>query len=137
AMEFEPSVLVLDEVLAVGDERFQGKCMERIAELKRAGTTLIFTSHNPEQIQALCDEVVVLEEGKVAMQGGPQSALASYHDLLRRRTEARAASLTGAAPVSINIHGGTRQGTFEASFSSVTLHTLQDQPAEKLESGEG
>ena len=62
AMEFEPAVLVLDEVLAVGDERFQKKCMDRIAELKQAGTTLIVTSHSPEQILSLCDEVLVLEE---------------------------------------------------------------------------
>lgn len=63
AMEFEPSVLVLDEVLAVGDERFQKKCMDRIAKLKQAGTTLIVTSHSPDQIVTLCDNVLVLEEG--------------------------------------------------------------------------
>jgi lipopolysaccharide transport system ATP-binding protein len=138
AMEFEPSVLVLDEVLAVGDERFQAKCMERITDLKRAGTTLIITSHNPEEIQSLCDEVVVLEEGQIVMQGDPKRALASYHDLLRQRTEARAANLAGTkAPAPLATHNGTRQGTFEASFSSVTLLDLKDRPAEKVESGEG
>lgn len=136
AMEFEPSVLVLDEVLTVGDERFQKKCMDRITELKRGGTTLIVTSHSPEHIQALCDEVLVLEDGQAVMQGDPHSALASYHDLLRRRTEARAASLT-AAPTPPAPQRGTRQGTFEASFTSVTIFDLQGRAVEKVESGEG
>ncbi len=137
AMEFEPSVLVLDEVLAVGDERFQKKCMDRVTELKRSGTTLIITSHAPEQVLALCDEVLVLEEGQVVMQSDPQSALASYHDLLRRRTEARAAGLAGTVPASPAPQQGSRQGTLEAVIESVTLQDIQGQPAEKLESGQG
>ena len=138
AMEFEPSVLVLDEVLAVGDERFQKKCMDRITELKRAGTTLIVTSHNPDQIQTLCDKVLVLEEGRVAMLGDPQSALASYHDLLRRRTETRAARLTGAAsPAGLRTEQGSRQGTLEATITSVCIYDQNEQQLEKLESGHG
>ena len=138
AMEFEPAVLVLDEVLAVGDERFQKKCMDRIAELKQAGTTLIVTSHSPEQILSLCDEVLVLEEGRVVMQGDPQSALASYHDLLRQRTETRAASLPERTdPSLLATKKGIRQGTLEASIIAVHLYDHQDQPLEKLESGQG
>ena len=138
AMEFEPAVLVLDEVLAVGDERFQKKCMDRIAELKQAGTTLIVTSHSPEQILSLCDEVLVLEEGRVVMQGDPQSALASYHDLLRQRTETRAASLPEKTdPSPLVTKKGIRQGTLEASITAVHLYDRQDQPLEKLESGQG
>lgn len=138
AMEFEPSVLVLDEVLAVGDERFQKKCMDRIVELKQAGTTLIVTSHNPDQILSLCDEVLVLEEGRVVMQGDPQSALASYHDLLRQRTETRAASLAkSTVPSPLVTEKGSRQGTLEASITAVHLYDHQDQPLEKLESGQG
>jgi len=138
ALEFEPSVLILDEVLAVGDERFQKKCMDRIAELKLAGTTLIVTSHSPDQILSLCDEVLVLEEGRVVMQGSPQNALASYHDLLRQRTESRAATLakaTGPRPPAAKT--GSRQGTLEASITDVRLYDEQDQPLEKLESGQG
>jgi lipopolysaccharide transport system ATP-binding protein len=138
AMEFEPAVLVLDEVLAVGDERFQKKCMDRIAELKQAGTTLIVTSHSPEQILSLCDEVLVLEEGRVIMQGDPQSALASYHDLLRQRTETRAASLSERTdPSPLVTKKGIRQGTLEASITAVHLYDRQNQPLEKLESGQG
>lgn len=138
AMEFEPSVLVLDEVLTVGDERFQKKCLDRIAGLKRQGSTLIITSHSQDQIQSLCDEVLVLEEGRVVMQGDPQSALASYHDLLRRRTEERAARLPRAIPpASLKTEEGTRQGTFEASFSSVALSNLDGSPGETVESGQG
>lgn len=137
AIEFEPSILVLDEVLAVGDERFQKKCMERITELKRAGTTLIVTSHSPDQIETLCDEVLVLEEGQVVMQGDPQSALAAYHELLQQRTEARAAGMDTSRSSRLMTDQGHRQGTLEASISSVRLYDRNGEPAEKIESGEG
>ena len=67
ATEFDPAILILDEVLAVGDERFQKKCLDRIATFRNAGKTLIVTSHDAQQIQSLCDEVLVLEEGHVMM----------------------------------------------------------------------
>jgi lipopolysaccharide transport system ATP-binding protein len=138
AIEFEPSILVLDEVLAVGDERFQKKCMERITELKRAGTTLIVTSHSPDHIQSLCDEVLVLEEGQVVMQGDPDTALAAYHELLRQRTEARASGFTDASrPSRLMTEQGHRQGTLEASISAVRLYDRRGEPVEKLESGGG
>ena len=137
AIEFEPSILVLDEVLAVGDERFQKKCMERIAELKRGGTTLIVTSHSPDQIQSLCDEVLVLEEGQVVMQGDPENALAAYHELLRQRTEARAAGADTSRSSRLMTDQGHRQGTLEASISAVRLYDKKGAPAEKIGGGEG
>jgi lipopolysaccharide transport system ATP-binding protein len=138
AIEFEPSILVLDEILAVGDERFQKKCIERITELKRAGTTLIVTSHSPEQIQALCDEVLVLEEGQVVMQGDPERALAAYHELLQQRTEARASGfMDSSRPSRLMTDQGHRQGTLEASISAVRLYDRNGEPVEKIASGEG
>jgi lipopolysaccharide transport system ATP-binding protein len=126
AIEFEPSILVLDEVLAVGDERFQKKCLERITHLKQEGTTLIITSHSAEEIQLLCEDVLVLEEGQVAMQGDPKSALACYHDLLRQRTEKRVAQLSGQSSISSAVitEQGNRQGTQEASISKVRVYDL-------------
>src|SRR5262245_24306745 len=75
AMHFDPEVLILDEVLAVGDARFQQKCLERLTMFRKAGKTLVLTSHDMTQIETLCDEVLVLEEGRIVMRGNPASAV--------------------------------------------------------------
>jgi lipopolysaccharide transport system ATP-binding protein len=72
------------------------------------------------------------------MQGDPQSALASYHDVLRRRTEARASGLKGTvSSTRLPPERGSRQGTLEASITAVRLYDHSDRPVEKLESGQG
>ena len=61
--------MLIDEILAVGDESFQRKCMARIAERMAAGTTLVLVSHDPSAIERICRRVVVLDDGKVAFDG--------------------------------------------------------------------
>ena len=89
ALQFDPDILVIDEILAVGDTRFQQKCLKRMETFRSAGKTLILTSHVPDQVHSLCDEVLVLDEGQFVMQGDPASALRYYDDLMRQRTERR------------------------------------------------
>jgi ABC-type polysaccharide/polyol phosphate transport system ATPase subunit len=125
AVHFDPAILVIDEVLAVGDARFQQKCLARILAFREAGKTLILTSHIPEQIKSLCDDVMVLDEGRVVMRGAPKDALDCYDDLMRQRTERRARALRGeAAPAPLPAGGGTRQGTQEGAIEAVRLHDL-------------
>ncbi len=64
-----PDILIVDEVLSVGDYRFQQKCQERIQRMKDAGTTILFVSHSIEQVKSVCDKVVWLEKGNLKMQG--------------------------------------------------------------------
>lgn len=136
AVEFDPSVLVMDEVLAVGDERFQKKCMDRIARFRDEGKTLIVTSHDAEQIKALCDEVLVLDEGRVMIQSDPHSALATYHDLMRQRTERRAGKISVASRSSLlRVTQGNREGTQECSISAVRLYDDKGQLTESVETG--
>lgn len=66
AIHFDPDILIIDEVLAVGDTRFQQKCLERLAAFRVEGKTFVLTSHDSTQISSLCDEVLVLEEKKRA-----------------------------------------------------------------------
>jgi lipopolysaccharide transport system ATP-binding protein len=119
AVELEPSILVVDELLAVGDARFQQKCLERIAAHRAAGNTLVVTSHVPEQIRALCDEVVVIEDGQAVAQDAPEAALRCYADLMRARTARRAAGIGVAVPSPPA--AGTRSGTGEAVVERVEL----------------
>jgi lipopolysaccharide transport system ATP-binding protein len=137
AIHLEPAVLIIDEVLAVGDVRFQQKCLERLAAFRAAGKTLILTSHSADQIRNLCDEVLVLEEGQVVMQDEPGSAIRCYEDLMRQRTEKRASELSDVAAPSLAIGQGSRQGTQEAVISRVNLYDARGQSVDTLPSGAG
>src|SRR5262245_59662134 len=63
AAHLEPDILLLDEVLAVGDASFQAKCLDRIRELQRAGTTIVFISHNLNAVKRLCNRLLLVEHG--------------------------------------------------------------------------
>ena len=136
ALEFDPAILVIDEVLAVGDERFQKKCLDRIHTFRATGKTLIITSHNSDQVQNLCDEVLVLEEGRAVMQGDPKGAVSCYHDLMRKRTERRASQLAGTVTQPLQVQTGNRQGTQEASISAVRIYDRQGRVASSVRSGD-
>jgi lipopolysaccharide transport system ATP-binding protein len=76
-----PEILLIDEILAVGDSEFQGKCLERMAEFRESGVTMIFVSHSAEQVERTCDRVVWIEDHSVRMIGNALNIVASYvHD---------------------------------------------------------
>jgi ABC-type polysaccharide/polyol phosphate transport system ATPase subunit len=74
----EPYILIIDEVLAVGDMHFQKKCIDRIMNFKNKGITILFCSHSTYQVSILCDEVIWLKDGKIEMQGEPQVVIPAY-----------------------------------------------------------
>ena len=78
----DADVMLIDEILAVGDESFQRKCMARISERMAAGATLVLVSHDPTAIERICRRVVVLDGGKVAFDGPVADGLLFYHRLL-------------------------------------------------------
>ena len=78
AVRVNPDVLFLDEVLAVGDQEFRGKCIEEIKRLKHAGKTLVYVSHQTELTRELCDVALWLEHGKLKMFGPAATVLDSY-----------------------------------------------------------
>jgi ABC-2 type transport system ATP-binding protein len=86
AVAAEPDVLLVDEVLAVGDLEFQMKCFARMQEMQAGGATIIVVSHNLNAIRNLCARVLVLDGGRPAFQGTADEAISAYHDLLAERT---------------------------------------------------
>jgi len=82
AVNVDPDVLVVDEVLAVGDERFQRKCMDRIKRFQREGRTILFVSHSPDQVRAICDRAVVLSDGVMVGMGSPGEAVRIFREHL-------------------------------------------------------
>jgi lipopolysaccharide transport system ATP-binding protein len=71
AISVNPQILIVDEALAVGDARFQQKCMGRIKRLRDSGVSILFVSHDSEAVKRLCDHAVVLERGQIVNQGNP------------------------------------------------------------------
>jgi ABC-type polysaccharide/polyol phosphate transport system ATPase subunit len=82
AAHLDADVLLIDEVLAVGDEAFQRKCLRRISERIASGTTLVLVSHDPGAIERVCERVVVLDAGAVMFDGPTAEGLLFYHRLL-------------------------------------------------------
>ena len=85
AVHTDPDILLVDEVLAVGDEAFQRKCMDRIREFQRQGRTIIIVSHSLDQVVELCDRCVLLDRGRLVYEGKPAIAVAQFRDLLEER----------------------------------------------------
>ena len=77
-----PEILIVDEVLAVGDAAFQEKCQKRMREMLAGGTTLLFVSHTMKTVEELCDHAIWLDKGIVRMQGEAKPVCQAYLDSL-------------------------------------------------------
>ena len=84
AITVEPDILLVDEVLAVGDESFQQRCLDKFAALRDAGHTIVVVSHGLESIRNLCDQVAWLDHGRILGQGKPGQVVESYLESVRQ-----------------------------------------------------
>jgi len=82
ASDVDPDILIIDEVLAVGDEAFQQKCLTRMQSFRARGTTILFVSHALESVQRLCDRAVWLEHGQIRHSGGVGETASAYQNSL-------------------------------------------------------
>ena len=78
----KPDILIVDEILAVGDARFRRKCMKRMKELLSGGTTLLFVSHNIEQVRKLCTHALWLDQGEAVMSGEVNEVCDKYLEVM-------------------------------------------------------
>ncbi|UQS13054.1 ABC transporter ATP-binding protein [Pseudomonas sp. HS6] len=78
----DPDILIVDEALAVGDERFQRKCFARLDELKAKGTSILFVSHSGPQVVELCDRAILMERGERICTGSPMEVVRAYQKLI-------------------------------------------------------
>jgi ABC-type glutathione transport system ATPase component len=122
AASVEPSLLVIDEVLAVGDIRFQEKCATRLAEFKEEGATIVLASHYDRQVETMCSRAIWIARGRILADGEPHEVQAAYREAMRVETERRLAALPGES-------GGrdetpelqTRFGTGEVEIIGLTV----------------
>lgn len=80
ASHLEPEIMIIDEVLAVGDADFQKKCLDRMEEIRNSGRTILFVSHNMDSVAGLCDRVMWLNRGQVKQIGKPREVIQAYLD---------------------------------------------------------
>lgn len=105
AVSIEPDILIVDEVLAVGDEQFQRRCLERMSELRSGGRTAIFVSHGLGQVQQICDSAVWLDKGVVAGEGRTEDVINAYLRSVSgdTRIDDRGRERTGSGEIEINL----------------------------------
>ena len=140
AAHLEPDVLLVDEVLAVGDAEFQARCLSRIQEMQARGTTTLFISHDLSAVERLCDRAILLEAGAVVEAGAPGDVVAAYH---RRLTfpastpgETVEAITTGVALTNLTVHDPERPTGLSLRTGKplvVSIRYLATRPIEDLE----
>lgn len=102
AVHTNPDILLVDEVLAVGDEAFQRKCMARIAQFRADGCTIVLVSHSAAQVQELCDRAIVLSEGELVFDGDVNDGVAALRDVLEGRRVGEAPVADADKPIELN-----------------------------------
>jgi lipopolysaccharide transport system ATP-binding protein len=137
AIHTEPDILLIDEVLAVGDIGFQRKCLDRIAEFKQRGCTIAMVSHDPWLVRDLCDDVLWLDEGRIFEFGTASDVVGHYVYEMEtlRRTPTASAPVRASSGVELHVHKN-RFGSLELELENVRVLDAYDQPtAELLDDG--
>jgi lipopolysaccharide transport system ATP-binding protein len=133
AIHTDPEILLIDEVLAVGDIAFQQKCLDRLSQLKRTGCTMVLVSHDPGLVTAFCDEVFWLREGRI-QEHGPAGKILSHYlheaETLRRTPLACPPSLASNG-VELRVMGH-RFGSLELELHDVHILDPYQQPTTEV-----
>jgi lipopolysaccharide transport system ATP-binding protein len=117
----EPSIMIVDEAMAVGDARFQRRCYRRLSEFRSSGGTILFVTHDMALVAQICDRAIALEKGQVFADGPPQRVIREYHRLLFGPDE-RAASARRPAEADPQSQLSTRElryGSFDATIDDI------------------
>lgn len=128
AAHLEPDILIVDEVLAVGDMAFQSKCLGKMKDVTSEGRTVLFVSHNMPAVQHLCDACIMLDKGRVVANGATE-------DVIRRYMENNQAAVVHAARAVLT--DVRREGNGQARFEWVELRNGDGQPIQEFQMGEG
>ena len=140
AINIDPDILLVDEVLAVGDAVFQRRCNEKFADFRRAGKTVVIVSHASESMRTICDKVAWLQKGQIVAEGRPEEVVDDYVDQGhedRIETPAEAESRCGAGEVRLAavqmLESSCRQITDPSTSEAVTfrLRYRADKPLSK------
>lgn len=123
AAHLEPEILIVDEVLAVGDAQFQKKCLGKMGDVAKSGRTVLFVSHNMAAVAALCQRAILLKAGRVALDGTPDAAIREYLN---------ESSLTGPS----SLAEVPRKGSGRARFTGFHLEDQRGTRVATVQSGD-
>lgn len=118
AVHLDPDILLVDEVLTVGDEAFQRKCRDKIKDFKDQGKTILYVTHDVNTAAQVCDWVVMLEEGEIVHQGKPKQVIKHYHEAM------------------IPTRKGEEGGTKEVEITEVKILDSKGEPRRRYVAGE-
>lgn len=126
-----PDILIVDEALSVGDAYFQHKSFDRIRNFRQAGTTILMVSHEKSVIQSICDRAILLDGGRIAMEGPPDAVMDYYNALLAQKegtTIERAVAADGRTQ--------TISGSGEVTLEDIRLLNDHGEPVEVVDVGQ-
>lgn len=126
-----PDVLIVDEALSVGDAYFQHKSFDRIRQFGKQGTTLLIVSHDKEAIQSICDRAILLNDGRLAMEGKPEAVMDYYNAILAER-----GNQTVHQQVNCSGKVQTISGSGEATITDIALLNEKDERVEVVNVGQ-
>jgi lipopolysaccharide transport system ATP-binding protein len=144
AISAAPEILIVDEALAVGDAIFQHRCIRRLNEMQEAGVTVLFVSHDPAAVRALCSRAILLSEGRMEAEGHPQDVLNRYQKIIMARENKYESAVAAAHDVAVSLEEAEettplsytfRHGDGTAEVLRVDLLNEAGQPVKLVESG--
>ena len=140
AISVEPDVLIVDEILSVGDVGFQQKCVARLRRLRDAGLTLLFVSHSPDAVRSTCQKALFLADGAPRAFGPAEQVVNAYLKYVRTQTNAEAlgreSKLGKAVPFRSDVPGKLRYGTGHVQLEEVELLDARGEPCRTFGFGE-
>lgn len=132
AVNLDPEILIVDEIVAVGDEEFQRRCIDYLHDLRERGTTIVVVSHSLDMIQRLCDRVAWLDHGHLVAEGPAQDVCEQYLAAVNAAEE-KHLSATGAR---VDAADGDREGTGAVRVTDVVMLDAEGTPRALATNGE-
>lgn len=125
AINVDPDILIVDEALAVGDTRFQLKCMEKFSEFQKKGKTILFVSHDVNMIKRFCERTIWLNQGQVVMDGDTDQVTDLYTDFLKSEMSLEEFWNTVSIDEQKSVESDTGEGVSEAEIEKIDIAELR------------
>ncbi len=128
AIHVDPDILLVDEVLAVGDERFQRKCYAKLRSFQERGNTIVFVSHDASAVRELCSRAILLFQGKMLADGDPDRILTEYRSVIEEDAHPQDPLAVPESFAVLSEESGNRYGTHQVIYESFEIYSEPIQP---------
>ena len=140
AFSLDPDIMIIDEILAVGDIGFQQRCLGRLRQLRDGGLTMLFVSHSPDAVRSVCQKALLLEQGQPAFFGDAERGTDLYLRHVQEQTNRDAlqgdGELSRPIPIAVDVPGHMRYGTGHVQIEAVELRDGEGTPCRAFRFGD-